>query len=200
MSGSGSFGERPLSQRPAARPQTPPMSAIHQQGAPVLGSGYMPPMQPPGPRRRRGLSVGLWVAGGVLVAIAVVVAAAGMMGGSSSAGPHYPTTKCLAAFNRASEQLEEHFRTHPSITSDAPTDAEIDEGTAIWNSIEDPLFDACTGVEDFYQAAYAQGEKGAWGLRGSAAISDQELRDIFISSYCATQTHRSSCSDYKPKG
>lgn len=124
-----------------------------------------------------------------------------------------PTAECGEAFDTASSAIETLYSTHPfygdeydelysdgDITDEeqAQLDAWMADEEAQYAAINEPLYDACQGVEDFYAGAYAQGDRADWGLEGTEAISTGELKEIFLSSRCYGNESRPACADYEP--
>lgn len=145
--------------------------------------------------------------------IALVGASLFLLSGCSGARAVQPTAECKAAFDGASGEIETLYSTHPfygdeydelysdgTITDEEQTqlDAWMADEEAQYTAINEPLYDACQGVEDFYAGAYAQGDRADWRLEGTEAISTEELKEIFLSSRCYGNESRPACSDYEP--
>lgn len=123
------------------------------------------------------------------------------------------TASCSAAFDQASQDIETLYATHPFYG--APYDAIYEDGDVTdeeqlelnammadeeskYNAAVEPLYSACSGVEDFYQGAYDQGDSADWSVHGTPAISDEDLKTYFLDAYCGKRTETNACSDYVP--
>lgn len=119
-----------------------------------------------------------------------------------------PSAECDEAFKTAGSSLERHYATHPlfgaeydAIYEDGDVSAEEQAQLDEWAADEEekfdvivaPTLDNCDGQADFYAGAYAQGPDSDWGVHGTAAIGDDELREIFLSTWCAGNEARNAC-------
>lgn len=188
---------RPYNERPPARPIMPPENPT----ALTPGSGLPPSKK--AFSARTGVLLTLIAAG----AIGIIVAANLLISPAPTA-----SQSCKGAFDVATAEIATLYETHPffgdeydNLYMDGLTDVEaarveelrLDE-EAQYNAIVEPTYFACEGVEDFYLGAYTQEDQYNWGLEGNEAISTEELKDTFISSYCATRVETPACSDYDP--
>lgn len=122
------------------------------------------------------------------------------------------TASCESTFDRATTDIATLYATHPffgdeydQLYADGLTDAEaarveelrIDEETQ-YNAMVEPTYFACEGSEDFYLGAYTQPDQYNWGLEGNEAISTEKLKEIFLSSHCASRLETPACEDYVP--
>lgn len=136
-----------------------------------------------------------------------------LLAGCSNAQMTQPSAACKAAFDAASDAIEVLYATHPFYSDEydnlyadgvitdeeqAQLDAWMADEEVQYTAINEPTYDACQGVEDFYAGAFSQGDRADWGLEGTGAISREELKDIFLSSRCYEQEARPACADYQP--
>jgi hypothetical protein len=145
----------------------------------------------------------------LLVASGVVASLAGCVPhtGPSSAAAR---PACLEAFRVAHDAEAELYATHPfhgaeyeavyedgDVTPEeqAWLDVQLADEEAKFSALIDPVYDACTGVEDLYASAYALGPDSYWGLVGGDEAS---FKETFIVSFCFEKESRPACSDYRP--
>lgn len=140
--------------------------------------------------------------------------------GSTSARPstddaqQLPTAGCDAAVSEASAAMNEHYATHPlfgpeydALYADGELTDQESETLNAWVADEeeqftaaiDPIFDACTGVEDLYAAAFEHRNVADWGLLESEYLTHDENKSIFVISYCGSVTDRPACHDFDPE-
>ncbi|KZE91940.1 hypothetical protein [Microbacterium sp. TNHR37B] len=121
-----------------------------------------------------------------------------------------PSAACGKAFDRAAAAIRMHYDTHPlygpesdKLYENGLTDAEqkqlskwIADDEAKYAKIIDPVYEKCDGWEDLYRAAYAQGPDSEWSLHGNVTVSDEQLREYFVVSYCLGKEDRRACADF----
>lgn len=185
--------DRPYDERPAAQPI--PGSDAAQQA-----------FSTPQPKKSG------W---GGIVAIFVLVAVAGvivfLVNQDHEPVPEAASPACDAAFTDSSVAMKTHYATHPLFG--AEYDALYADGTisdeervvldgmladeeAKFAALIDPVYDACTGVEDLYAGAFAHREDADWGLLDVESISREDIKSDFIFSYCYEKEPRPACSDF----
>jgi hypothetical protein len=118
------------------------------------------------------------------------------------------TRECGEAFRVADEAERELYATHPfygdeyddvytlserTAEQEAWLDWALEDQEVQFQALTEPLYDACTGVEDLYAGAYALGEESYWGLVGG----DEDLyKNIFVVSFCLGNETRPACADF----
>lgn len=121
---------------------------------------------------------------------------------------------CDSAFASVSRDMTEHYATHDLYTD--AYDQLFDDGELTDEEEEildrmmadevekfeaaiDPIFDACNGVEELYAGALKHRDEADWGLVDVPAFTSDDLKSMFISSYCFDMTDRPACSDFVPE-
>lgn len=106
--------------------------------------------------------------------------------------------------------MNEHYATHPMFQSGYDYLLQSgDEGRALWDAIAademdaydalvDPVYDACTGVEDLFAGAYTHRESADWALGSTGFGTFDEQKSMFISVMCHGYEHRPACQDFDP--
>ncbi|TCJ23784.1 hypothetical protein E0W80_09495 [Microbacterium sp. PI-1] len=118
---------------------------------------------------------------------------------------------CDAAFAASSIAMNQHYATHPlfgaeydaiyadgavSDEEQATLDAMLADEEAQFTALIDPVYDACTGVQDLYAGAFAHRDDADWGLLDVESISTEDIKSDFIFSYCYEKESRPGCSDF----
>ena len=145
---------------------------------------------------------------------AAAVIATTLLALSACAAPVSKATQaCDAAFKLASEQMNTLYATHPFYGPDydalyedgeisdeeqVKLDAMMADEEAQFNSLVDPVYDACKNVEDLYVGAYAYKDVADWALLESEYVSREETKAFFIVGYCNGNQERRACADYEP--
>ena len=128
-----------------------------------------------------------------------------------SNAPDSKSDECDAAFATASKDMTEHYATH-DLYSDAydelyddgeltseeqeTLDKMTDDEESKFNALIDPIYDACNGVNELYEGANKHRDDADWGLADVEAFTSDELKAMFISSYCYDMTDRPACNDF----
>ena len=187
--------ERPYDARPAARP-------IPEQ----VISGTAPAEFSP-PQKKRSL-VPLVAVIAVAAVIACIVLAVNL---NKEATPDAASPACDAAFATASSAMNQHYATHPlfgaeydAIYADGDVsdeerdtlDAMLADEEATFAALVDPVYDACTGVEDLYAGAFAHRDDADWALLDVESMSREDIKSDFIFSHCFENEVRKACSDF----
>lgn len=104
-----------------------------------------------------------------------------------------------------------HYATHPLYGTEYDelyADGEITEDEQItidamtadeeskFAALVDPIYDACSGVNELYEGAYKHRDAADWALVDVPAFTSDELKAMFISSYCYDMTDRPACNDF----
>lgn len=148
----------------------------------------------------------------VLLSSALLGLGALLISGCAGAEPA-PTAseQCAEAFDTASENMNQHYDTHPffgSAYDDLYADGEITaeeqveldalmaDEEAQYAAAIDPIFDACSGWEDLYAGAFAHKDEADWALQESEHVSRNEAREGFVVGFCFDNTDRPACSDF----
>ncbi|MBZ4488067.1 hypothetical protein LQ938_11685 [Microbacterium sp. cx-55] len=120
------------------------------------------------------------------------------------------TPSCDAAFAEASLSYAAHLEEHPLYTelkdplyADGElSDRErvlVEDAKAEYDRIVDPIYDACSGVEDLYAGAFNHRSEELWW---AAMLVDDVTHEIdkagFIESQCEGRETRPACEDYVP--
>ncbi|CAH0174706.1 hypothetical protein SRABI76_01371 [Microbacterium oxydans] len=127
------------------------------------------------------------------------------------ATPEAATPECDAAFGSASVAMNQHYATHPlfgpeydaiyadgavSDEEQATLSAMLAEEEAQFAALIDPVYDACTGVEDLYAGAFAHREDADWALLDVESMSREDIKAGFVFSHCYEKEARRACSDF----
>lgn len=128
--------------------------------------------------------------------------------GSASENAAPTAQACGEAFRVADEAERELYATHPFYNGEYDEIYILSSKTAeqvAWldwalvdqavqlEALTEPLYDACTGVEDLYAGAYALGEDSYWGLIGG---DEEQYKNTFIVSFCLGNETRPACADF----
>lgn len=146
----------------------------------------------------------MWAGAVLLLCLAVTGCEAVAQRAEVSAG-------CDAAFDDASAAMNKHYKTHPlfgpeydELYADGTIDKKeqktldklmADEQTKFAAAI-DPIYDACTSVEELYSGAYSHRDDADWALLDTPNMTQEEIKKIFVVSHCSIQAARPACSDY----
>lgn len=184
---------RPYDERPAAQP-IPGSDAAQQD------------FSAPKPKKSGwGGIIALFVAVTVVGGIVVIVNL------NREPVPEAASPACDAAFAASSTAMNQHYATHPlfgaeydaiyadgavSDEEQATLDAMLADEEAKFAALIDPVYDACTGVQDLYAGAFAHREDADWGLLDVESISREDIKSDFIFSYCYEKEPRPACSDF----
>ncbi|MBZ4488093.1 hypothetical protein LQ938_11535 [Microbacterium sp. cx-55] len=118
------------------------------------------------------------------------------------------STSCDEAYGGASRAYAEHLQSHPLYTElDEPlyedgalSDHEralIADANAEYDRITDPIYDACSGIEDLYAGAYNHRTEEPWKYMVQAEdLSQEEVKRGFIFSQCDGRENRPACADF----
>jgi len=189
--------ERPYDQRPAARPIEPT--------APPGGAPSAQAMQPAQKKTRRAALLAVTCVAAAIAATILVVNL------NKVAIPEAATPMCVAAFATASTAMNQHYETHPlfgpeydaiyadGVVSDeeqVTLDAILEDESVQFAALVDPIYDACTGVEDLYAGAFAHRDEADWALLDVESMTTEEIKAGFIFSHCYEKEFRPSCSDF----
>lgn len=144
-------------------------------------------------------------------ALAIGVLSLSLAACSGEAVPDAASPECDAAFATASDAMNTHYATHPffgaeydalyadgTITDEERIilDAMIADEEAKFSALVDPVYDACTGVEDLYAGGFAHREDADWALLDVDSMTRAQIKAGFISSYCFGHEDRAACSDF----
>lgn len=163
-------------------------------------------------RARITAGVAALLAAGTLAGCSLMIPTNGAAPPSEPAdAPASQSGECNAVFATASVDMTEHYATH-EFYSDAydelyargewtsEEEAEIDriheDEIAKFDALIDPIYDACDGVNGLYEGAYKHRDAADWGLADVPAFTSEELKAMFISSYCYDMTDRLACNDF----
>lgn len=188
--------ERPYAVRPPAQP----ISGQRAEGTP-------PPTAASPSSKSRG-----W--GGIIALFALVAVVWGILiftDLNEESAPEAASPTCDAAFATASSAMNEHYTIHPlfgaeydaiyadgAVTDEeqARLDAMLADEQVQFVALVDPVYDACSGVEDLYSGAFAHRDDADWGLLDDESISRKDIKSDFIFSYCYEKEPRAACSDF----
>ncbi len=128
-----------------------------------------------------------------------------------SDAPASQSGECDVAFATASKGMTEHYATH-DLFSDAydklyddgeltgeeqeALDMMTEDEESKFTALIDPIYDACDGVNELDEGAYKHRDAADWGLADVPAFTSDELKAMFISSYCYDMTNRPACNDF----
>lgn len=119
--------------------------------------------------------------------------------------------QCLSAFENASAKMNEHYDTHPmfgpeydelyadgtiSGSEQSVLDEMISDEEHKFVALVDPVYESCSGVEEFYAGAFANKDVADWALAGNEVMTREENKNIFVTSYCYGREDRPACSDF----
>lgn len=128
-----------------------------------------------------------------------------------SEGSDAQSSTCDDAFATASDAMNAHYATHPyygeeydelyadgELTDEEQVtlDTVMADEEAKFTALIDPIYDACDGVEDMYAAAFDHREDADWGLVNAPALTSDDLKAMFIITYCFDMTDRPACNDF----
>lgn len=107
--------------------------------------------------------------------------------------------------------MNDHYANHPlfgpeydELYADGTIDdaeqpvlsAMIADEEAAFAALVDPVYDACSGVEDLYAGALAHRDDADWALTDVPNMSRQEIKKIFVASHCYGNESRPACHDF----
>lgn len=189
--------ERPYDERPAARPiASPPAAAVASPSPPAARATRSTP----------------W--GTVVTGVALALAVLGIifvLNTNKGMAPEASTPACDAAFAASSTAMNQHYATHPlfgaeydAIYADGEVsdeervvlDAMLADEEAAFTALVDPVYDACTGLEDLYAGAFAHRDDADWALVDVESMSREDIKAGFIFSHCYENEARPACADF----
>lgn len=189
--------ERPYDQRPAARPLQPPPSPS------LATSDEAPPLQ----AKKRVMGPLFSIVGLAAAVVGVIL----IVNLNQELAPEAATPKCDDAFAAASSAMDQHYATHPlfgaeydaiyadgAVTDEEQVtlDAMLADEEARFVALIDPIYDACSGVEDLYAGGFAHREDADWALVDVESMSREEIKAGFIFAHCYEKEARPACSDF----
>lgn len=188
--------ERPYDERPPARPIVRPATAGEPSDTPGARSKKKSPW----------VSV-VAVVGTAAVAFGFILA----LNMSRPATPDAASPACDAAFETASDAMNDHYATHPffgpeydaiyadGVVSDderVTLDAMLADEEAKFMALVEPVYNACSGVEDLYAGAFAHRDDADWALLDVESMSREDIKAGFIFSHCYKNEVRPACTDF----